>query len=189
MSIYRKEFAHAINGVQGRMHNRITRYDAPHLFASQTWISKARDVSKQYGKNAVLSVEMRFDDNCKNGHASFAITGDVRISGTPDDKGWITGGRLHEDIAKTFPELAAFIPWHLTSTDGPMHYIANTLYFVKEGNLDAARCVAVWPEATEAALCLLREELKSKLETRLPALIERFHAAMEGAGFEWEPKR
>lgn len=38
------------------------------------------------------------------------------------------GGCIHEEIAERIPALAPFIKWHLTSTDEPLHYIANTLY-------------------------------------------------------------
>jgi hypothetical protein len=42
------------------------------------------------------------------------------------------GGCCHDEVAKHFPELAPFIKWHLTSSDGPMHYIANTVYHATE---------------------------------------------------------
>ncbi len=38
------------------------------------------------------------------------------------------GGCIHDEIAKHFPELFPLIKWHLCSTDGPMHYEANTIY-------------------------------------------------------------
>lgn len=41
---------------------------------------------------------------------------------------------MHEEVAKHFPELAPFIKWHLTSSDGPMHYLGNVTYHA--GNLD-----------------------------------------------------
>ena len=70
---------------------------------------------------------IRFDDECGNGHNSFAITGETQdfYQGR-----WHGGsfGCVHEDVAKCFPELAPFIKWHLTSSDGPMYYIANTKY-------------------------------------------------------------
>jgi hypothetical protein len=39
---------------------------------------------------------------------------------------------LHDEIAKAFPELAKYIKWHLCSTDGPMHYVANTVFHADE---------------------------------------------------------
>jgi hypothetical protein len=40
-------------------------------------------------------------------------------------------GCQHEMIAKVFPELAPFIKWHLSAAAGPMHYIANAVYFAQ----------------------------------------------------------
>lgn len=124
------EKQHTINGVQGRywvIKNEGVR--APHCHDAQKWISEARRV-KGYGEPAFLRVEIRHDDQCKNGHNSFAITGDIRGATGRD----IAGGCLHDDIARVFPELAHLIKWHLSSTDGPMHYIANTCYLA--GDLD-----------------------------------------------------
>lgn len=53
--------------------------------------------------------------------------------------------------------------------------------------LDAARGVAVWPEATDAELSQEPEALKSALLARLPALLARFRADIEATGFYWSP--
>ncbi|MCK4500737.1 hypothetical protein KAU11_09565 [Candidatus Babeliales bacterium] len=70
-----------------------------------------------------LIISLRYDDNCGNGHNSFAITADIR-SGTRLD----ACGCCHDDIIKHAPKYAHLIKWHLCSSDGPMHYIANTVY-------------------------------------------------------------
>jgi hypothetical protein len=96
----------------------------------QYWESKPRKTTA-YGEPATMTVAMRFDDSCRNGHLSFGITStvlDTKVGRC------IAGGCNHEEIAKTFPELAPFIKWHGCSTDGPMHYIANTTYHA--GDLD-----------------------------------------------------
>jgi hypothetical protein len=256
------------------------------------------------GNPCTLIAEVRHDDECRNGHNSFAITGDLyeihQQRGEPTIKHasgktlWLGAcGCLHDEIAAHIPELAPFIKWHLCSTDGPMHYIANTLYhagdldynglktgepnprhvehrlrclnspftkpvpgelyawlqdnpcaeyvavahvnrpgtnydfgpkyaplgftddwyacpwdtereaqeFVaayslpheittvptsfgkgKTRDLDAARRSAVWPEATDAELSLPKDELRAKLEARLPALLVEFRAAVESLG-------
>lgn len=72
------------------------------------------------GKPAIIEATVRYDDQCGNGHNSFAITGTISAGGP--------SGCIHEDIAKHFPEFAPYIKWHLTSSDGPMHYVANTVY-------------------------------------------------------------
>lgn len=58
----------------------------------------------------------------------------------------------------------------------------------KERNLDAARRIAVWPDATDKQLESEPAELKAMLEARLPALIAEFRADMESAGLLWSPE-
>lgn len=89
----------------------------------QEWKSTWVPISG-YGKNAVIQATVCFDDRCKNGHATFTITGEVRIPGRGDCEAC---GCLHGDIARKFPNLAPLIKWHLTSTDGPMDYLSNTV--------------------------------------------------------------
>jgi hypothetical protein len=76
-----------------------------------------------------MQVDIRFDDDCRNGHNTFAITAEVRRPGGRDIE---AGGCTHDVIVKVFPELAPLIRWHLVSTDGPMHYIANTVYHAQQ---------------------------------------------------------
>ncbi len=90
-----------------------------------------------------LVAEVRHDDECKNGHNSFAITGELyEVGGSRHEPSIVhkdgrtlrmtSCGCLHEDIARHIPELAPFIKWHLSSTDEPMHYLANTLYHASD---------------------------------------------------------
>lgn len=83
---------------------------------------------KFYTENGVkysITATVRYDDSCGNGHNSFSITGEIK-----QGKQWGAGGCLHDEIAKHFPELAPLIKYHLMSSDGPLHYIANTMYHV-----------------------------------------------------------
>lgn len=83
---------------------------------------------KAYGySKAAFTAEVRYDDECGNGHNTFAITGEVRTGG-----GVVACGCLHDEVAKAFPELAPLIKWHLVSSDGPTHYVANTVYHALE---------------------------------------------------------
>jgi hypothetical protein len=117
------------------------------------------------GRPKTMKVNVRFNDECKNGHDTFAITGEIGNN--------FIAGCIHEEIKKHFPELKKYIKWHLTSTDGPMHYFANTIYWAKQGNLDYARSSAVWENAT-------LEELSDKvvLADRLKSLMNDFHNDM-----------
>jgi hypothetical protein len=84
---------------------------------------------KGYGDGAAIWCHVRYDDECGNGHNTFAITGTVRV---PKQRDAAAGGCLHDDIAEAFPELAKYIKWHLCSSDGPMHYVANTKHFASD---------------------------------------------------------
>ena len=76
------------------------------------------------GKPARISAKICYDDQCRNGYNVFSITGEI-FDGT---RGGGPSGCIHEEIAEHFPELAPLIKWHLTGSNGPMHYIANTIY-------------------------------------------------------------
>lgn len=98
----------------------------PGLFMHQKWVSERRTKTVK-GEKVLMHAEVRFDDNCKNGHNSFAVTG----HGWYDNwkaRDWDFGGCCHEEIAAVFPELKHLIKWHFMSSDSPMHYVANTVF-------------------------------------------------------------
>jgi len=151
------------------------------------------------GKLALAILNLRHDDSYGNGHNTFSITMDIykqyynpfepkEILST-GKKVWLSCcGCMHDKVKKIFPEYTYLIKWHLTSTDGPMHYIANTLYFAsnkdfkgdpKEPDLDAARRCAVWSDAE------LKDFTRENLENRLPDLLENFRKDIEGIGFTY----
>ena len=121
--ITRKEQAVTVLGVSGLAFNVVQNADTGRILNQRIAVF-GRPI-EGYGKGATLSVELRFDDNCRNGHETFSITGKVRRPGQRDIE---AGGWLHDDIAKVFPELAPLIKWRFTSTDGPIHYVTNTCY-------------------------------------------------------------
>ena len=108
-------------GIAGTM-ERIGRADGK-TFAKQVFKTERRPIPSE-GKGYTIQAEIRFDDNCKNGHNSFAITGTVYRR----DGGLDSCGCVHEPVALAFPEIAHLIKWHLFDSDGPMHYVANTVY-------------------------------------------------------------
>ena len=121
--IIRHEHQVTVFGVQARAYAVVQDADTGRIL-NQKNSTFSRPI-EGYGKGAMLSVDLRFDDRCGNGHETFAITAEVRRPGRRDIE---AGGCLHEEIARVFPELEPLIKWHLTSTDGPMHYVANTCY-------------------------------------------------------------
>lgn len=198
------------------------------------------------GDSFKITAHVRYDDQCGNGHNTFAITGTIDIlrRGRWAD---YSGGCIHDDIARHFPELAPFIRWHLFNADGPAHYVENVLYLAgdrdcwglragerrqirngktglpawklepdgeplpryvdaedcppgtityryvpwerigegKAREFEAARAVAVWPDATDAELSQEPDALRAVLLARLPALISDFRDAMESLGFTY----
>lgn len=87
-----------------------------------------------------IIAEVRHDDECGNGHNTFAVTaeiygleyhrGEPSVEHPNGNKLYMHScGCCHEEIAEHFPELAPLIKWHGTSTDQPTHYVANGLYW------------------------------------------------------------
>lgn len=124
-----------------------------------------------------LNVYVRFDDSCKNGHNSFSITSDLYKGNRLESYGC-----QHELVSKHFPELRKYIKWHLTSTDGPLHYIANTMYFVELGQFESARISAVMPNCPDSFFSS-KKSLKKALSVRLPELMIEFKKDMEELDF------
>jgi hypothetical protein len=173
--------------------------------------TEARDIVGDYwGRDATIRAEVRYNDECKNGHNTFTVTADIR-----SQLKLIGGGCCHDEVMASFPELEPLIKWHLTSDDGPMHYVANTCHHAKEyvfgtdqfckdvSPEDRAKAAqfamdsAVWPElaghivgwrnkADYAGGPLINkdqvaEKLTAMLEARLPQLLNEFSAAVEVA--------
>lgn len=86
------------------------------------------------GGHGKLVINIRYDDRCNNGHNTFSITADLYR----DEKEW-SCGCLHDDIEKFAPEFAHLIKWHLVSSDGPMHYISNTMYHARDTDTDGLK--------------------------------------------------
>lgn len=144
--IVREERAGDVLGVPGRFFGVVASADG--LILNQRWISNARP-SVENGAPVVLRATIRFDDECRNGREAFSITGEARDPGLRGDRGFVSGGCVHDDIAATFPELAPLIRWHLCATDGPMHYVGNTIYHARENGPTHAWVYFKGPAATD----------------------------------------
>lgn len=123
-----------------------------------------------------MTVDIRYNDECGNGHNTFSITGS--IGEPPKYTGRyraVISGCIHEEIEKYFPEFKHLIKWHLCSSDGPMHYIANTKYWVSKNNIEYAKKCAIWGVTeldTDSNLKFLDDEVF--LKSRLPLLLQAF---------------
>lgn len=89
--------------------------------------------SKTVGGVDIL-VKIQLTDECKNGHEDFSITGDTYEAGKRGDRAHISGGCIHEEIEKHFPEFIPFIRLHLCDHKGvPMHAGGNMFYHLEHG--------------------------------------------------------
>jgi hypothetical protein len=91
-------------------------------------------ISKTFN-NEFIIVTISLDDDCKNGHHDFSITGSTYEAGKPlIDKYSISGGCIHDQINAAFPGFKQFIDLHLSDYDGvPMHAVANMHFHLHQG--------------------------------------------------------
>lgn len=124
----------------------------------------------------VLVVYLRYDDECKNKHNTFAITGTLwkgrgSYEANQRDRSYEGGhecsGCIHDEIMRyRRKRYGHLIRWHLVSDDGPMHYVENTLYHLgyrtgpgswyggdHKPNIEYARSSACWPDMPESYVC------------------------------------
>lgn len=118
-------------GVPARMTNLVAK-DNSELWFEQRIVTESRKIESGEDEGYFIKAELRFDDECGNGHNSFSITGEINASRSFEERTHVSSGCIHEQIAAHFPELAHLIKWHLTSTDSPMHYVANTVYHASD---------------------------------------------------------
>ena len=76
---------------------------------------------------------IRHDDACGNGHNTFSMTVDLYERRDPAHPWRLVGcGANPSLIEQRFPEFKGYTKWHLCSTEGPLHYEANTIYHASE---------------------------------------------------------
>ena len=95
-----------------------------------------RFTDNRIGKNGEQwTIKIRLNDECKNGHQDFSITGTCWEKGKPKtDKYMVQGGACGDEIAELFPEYEIFNRLHLCDYMGiPMHCSANGFYFLRKG--------------------------------------------------------
>ena len=82
-----------------------------------------------------ISITIRLNDECKNGHQDFSITGDIYEANKPRiDRYCFGAGCIHDEIIKHFPEFEIFVKLHLSDCTGvPLYAIENGFYHLKSG--------------------------------------------------------
>ena len=109
----------------------------------------------------------------------FSITGTVYDA----DGRWSKGGCVHEAISAAFPDFAQLIDFHLCDIHGlPMHYMANSAYWFREGNLNNFMETARFDK--ELDNLPTAENILAWLESRKPRLQQEFKNIMAKIGFD-----
>jgi hypothetical protein len=140
-----------------------------------------------------VKVQIRFNDECGNGKNSLGITGKYVLRGRME-----SCGQIQEHILDCIGESTEYdwlklaMKFHLCDTNSPLHYIANTVYWKDNGNLENARICAISNWGKEDPLYIHdwmfnmdNDSFKAMLNARLPLLMKRFKEAIEGCGFEY----
>lgn len=91
--------------------------------------NQKQTIRTKINESETLIISIRYDDECGNGYNTFAITAEHRVNGILR-----SCGCLHDMIKEHYPALIPLLKWHLCSSDGPIHYIENTLFHA--GNKD-----------------------------------------------------
>lgn len=85
-----------------------------------------------------LVVKISLGDDCKNKICDWSITADIYCK---MNEHWVlgAGGCCHKEIEKVFPELAKFIPLHLSNHYGaPLYPTGNGIYHMKKSGKKVA---------------------------------------------------
>lgn len=134
-------------------------------------------------------------------HPYFSITGELYdrdrnngdecVLNANEKRRWLGScGQLPDEIQTNIPALAPYLRWHLTSTDGPMHYLANAHYHAGfcEGMEDSRNIEYLKSTIVYGALesdnavsleTLNESQLDAFLVERFPALMLKFQSDME----------
>ncbi len=114
------------------------------------------------------SIEIRLNDECKNGHEDFAITATFwEIGKARTDRNMLGGGACHDEILKVMPELELFTELHLSDAKGaPMYAIENGLFHKSDLKTFKRYLRLTNEEAKELVTCESEVHLYMLLESK-----------------------
>ena len=105
------------------------------IIKEQTLRFKKELIDEDGYQVGLLQVRVEYDDQLNNGHNTFSIV--VTSHGKTDAMFDSSAGYNRETSAiliAHFPELHKYLKWHLVSSEGSMHYLANTIW--QAGDVD-----------------------------------------------------
>ena len=159
----------------GKIHDDIAQY-APEFIPLLKWHGMTSKGPLHYLENTLFHASDRDCYGLQKGEKRQIISGRTNLPC------WMLAidiaGELHEVSIKRFNNQVTALEADLPTP--PPGLIWMPWYRIGEGkqpNLEAARCSAIWPEASLEQL-----QDKQQLEARLPALIEEFAQVIESLG-------
>ena len=97
--------------------------------------SQTMDIEKEVGGTTYV-LRLRYDDRWNNGHNTFSMT----IDAYDEEEGeFFSVGPIYDIMGKVFPEYAKYAKWRACASDGPLHYIANTLYLAGDTDCEGLK--------------------------------------------------
>jgi len=116
--------------------------------------------TKTAANGVQFRIDIRLDDQCKNGHQDFSITGESWEANKPKIDRYSNGsGAIGDEIAKHFPEFKIFNDLHLCDWKGThMHCLANGLYHMRQGKYEWAKNTLRCTESEYQALQMAEDE-------------------------------
>lgn len=94
---------------------------------------------KHGGKKYKISAVASLNDDCHNMTHHFSITGDIYEEGENNRWEFCSGGCIHDEIVKHFPELKKYIPLHCSNYLGqPSYPEANGQYHIRRSTKEVA---------------------------------------------------
>lgn len=95
------------------------------------------NIKKEASNGMFFNINIRLNDQCKNGHNDFSITGDYWHAGEARTERNACSGAIGDTIAKHFPEFQIFENLHLCDVKGaPMHASANGFYHLNTQEME-----------------------------------------------------
>ena len=137
------------------------------LLAAKEW----NKVFYEGGQKYRIQVRAQLEHLDGNKKPHFSIGGDIYRLAKNGRKVWESGGCIHEEIVKHFPQLQLLVDIHLADYDGvPMHAYANAAYW------------AGLTEYQKLDLPMLSKHLRisQKLATELVEYIDHFWNQFDG---------
>jgi len=116
--------------------------------------------TKTAANGVQFRIDIRLDDQCKNGHQDFSITGESWEANKPKIDRYSNGsGAIGDEIAKHFPEFKIFSDLHLCDWKGThMHCLANGLFHMRQGKHEWAKNTLRCTESEYQALQMAEDE-------------------------------